>query len=236
MARKKKKSRAKENDGNQGSFSNRPFGVLRTFSGEANEDVSRAEDSDTHTESTKVEEEAPENECDDFEALMNGVDRISDSKQLADKRGEAKAPFSSMNDAELVMRQLDDLVSGKINFDIKDTDEYIEASVHELDKRTVKKLRKGEFAVQDNIDLHGYRKDEARLEVARFIEKAHLNGKRCVLIVHGRGFGSKDNIPILKEKLRAWLTRGVIGKKVLAYTSARPCDGGTGAVYVLLRG
>jgi DNA-nicking Smr family endonuclease len=56
-----------------------------------------------------------------------------------------------------------------------------------------------------------------------------------VLIVHGRGLGSKDNIPVLKEKLQAWLTRGAIGRHVLAFTSARPWDGGTGAVYVLLR-
>jgi DNA-nicking Smr family endonuclease len=56
-----------------------------------------------------------------------------------------------------------------------------------------------------------------------------------VLIVHGRGLGSKDNVPVLKEKLTAWLTRGAIGRHVLAFTSARPWDGGTGAVYVLLR-
>ena len=71
--------------------------------------------------------------------------------------------------------------------------------------------------------------------VARFIRDCHNNGLRCVLIVHGRGFGSKDNIPVLKNKLASWLTRGAIGKKVLAFTSAKPYDGGTGAVYVLLR-
>ena len=67
-----------------------------------------------------------------------------------------------------------------------------------------------------------------------FIRKSYLESKKCVLIVHGRGLGSKDNIPVIKNKLAAWLTRGSIGKKVLAYTSALPHDGGTGAVYVLL--
>ena len=57
-----------------------------------------------------------------------------------------------------------------------------------------------------------------------------------MLIVHGRDLRSKDNVPVLKEKLAAWLTRGAIGRRVLAFTSARPWDGGAGAVYVLLRG
>ena len=60
-------------------------------------------------------------------------------------------------------------------------------------------------------------------------------GHRCVLLVHGRGLHSKDNIPILKQAVRSWLERGQIARAVLAFASARPCDGGVGAVYVLLR-
>ena len=100
----------------------------------------------------------------------------------------------------------------------------------------VKKLRRGELSIQAHLDLHGFRREEARQRVAEFISRSHVEGKRCVLIIHGRGLGSRDNIPVLKEKLTSWLTRGAIGKHVLAFTSARPWDGGVGAVYVLLRG
>ena len=78
-------------------------------------------------------------------------------------------------------------------------------------------------------------RDEAQVAVSGFIEKSRLDGKRCVLIIHGRGLNSKDQIPVLKERVRTWLARGRISRQVLAFASARPCDGGTGALYVLLR-
>jgi DNA-nicking Smr family endonuclease len=134
------------------------------------------------------------------------------------------------------MRRLDDLVHGEIPFDFTGTAEHIEAHVAGLDRRLVRKLRRGEYAVQAHLDLHGMNRTEARDAVAGFVRKCHREDKRCVLIVHGRGFGSKEGIPVLKNKLAAWLTRGAIGRKVLAYASARPYDGGVGAVYVLLRG
>ena len=137
---------------------------------------------------------------------------------------------------ELVMRHLDELVHGEAAFDFTDTAEYIEACQKGVDKRLLRKLRRGEFSFQAHLDLHGFNRDQARAKVGAFIRKSALESLRCVLIVHGRGLGSKDNIPVLKNKLAAWLTRGAIGKKVLAYTSAQPYDGGTGAVYVLLRG
>lgn len=185
------------------------------------------------------EQSPPETDADEDEEsfilsqMMDGTHPIE--HKLAQKKHRIKKSIHIMNDSELVMRHLDELVHGKGNFDIADTNEYIEASISGLDKRILKKLRKGEYAVQGHIDLHGMTRDEARIEVAEFIDNSYKRNKKCVLIVHGRGLGSKDHIPVLKEKLRAWLTRGAMGKKVLAYTSARPFDGGTGAVYVLLR-
>jgi DNA-nicking Smr family endonuclease len=155
---------------------------------------------------------------------------------LAPKRVGPKPGPVLPDDSALVMQELDDLVSGVSPFDFADTEEFIEASVRGLDRRILRQLRRGEYSVQAHLDLHGMRREEARARVATFVERAHTEGKKCVLIVHGRGLGSKDNIPVLKEKLTAWLTRGAIGKRVLAFTSARPYDGGTGAVYVLLRG
>ncbi len=175
----------------------------------------------------------PDDEANILARMMDGA--IPIPHKHAEKEHRIKKGIHTFNDAELVMRHLDELVHGKGQFDIADTDEYIEASVNGLDRRIVKKLRKGEFSVQSHLDLHGMTRDKARVEVAAFIERSYRTGKKCVLIVHGRGLGSENHIPVLKEKLRAWLTRGAIGKKVLAYTSARPFDGGTGAVYVLLR-
>lgn len=172
-------------------------------------------------------------ESDVLARMMDGTVPIP--HKHAQKEHRIRDGIHAIDDEELVMRHLDELVHGKGHFDIADTDEYIEASVSGLDRRIVRKLRRGEFSIQAHLDLHGMTRDEARSEVAVFIERAYKSGKKCVLIVHGRGLGSDNHIPVLKEKLRAWLTRGAMGKKVLAYTSARPFDGGTGAVYVLLR-
>jgi DNA-nicking Smr family endonuclease len=130
---------------------------------------------------------------------------------------------------------LEALVSGEAPFDLADTDEFIEGRVPGLDPAIVRRLRKGEFAVQGHIDLHGMTREEAKHAVDAFLKKARQAGKRCVLLVHGRGIHSKDQMPILKEALRSWLATARFGRHVLAFATARPADGGGGAVYVLLR-
>ena len=164
---------------------------------------------------------------------MAGV-RPMESPPLAPKQVRARPILAESDENVLVMRELDELVHGEREFDFADTDEFIEARRADLDRRTLKKLRRGEFSFQAHLDLHGMNRREARVAVGAFIKKSCLESKKCVLIIHGRGLGSKDNIPVIKNKLAAWLTRGSIGKRVLAYTSALPHDGGTGAVYVLL--
>jgi DNA-nicking Smr family endonuclease len=137
-------------------------------------------------------------------------------------------------DAE-TLAALSDLVTGNGHFDISDSTEYVEGTVVGLDPRILRRLRRGEFAYQAMIDLHGMSSATARVEVERFIMAAVAEGHREVLIVHGRGRNSKDNVPVLKERLKSWLARGRIGRNILAFTSARPADGGAGALYVLLR-
>ena len=88
---------------------------------------------------------------------------------------------------------------------------------------------------QAHVDLHGMIADEAQPAVERFLIDAVQKGLRCVLIVHGKGLNSKDHTPVLKEKLKSWLARGRAATLVLAFTTARPHDGGAGALYVLLR-
>lgn len=177
---------------------------------------------------------APEGELLLYEEMADVTPLAEDSK-LAEKIPKARSMRVSADEDLLVMKRLDEIVHGDVPFDIADSNEYIEAAVTDLDRRAVKKLRRGEYSIQAHVDLHGMNRDEARLRVAEFIRRCRSEGKRCVLIVHGRGIGSKDNIPVLKNKLIAWLTRGAIGRSVLAFASARQFDGGTGAVYVLLR-
>jgi len=142
-------------------------------------------------------------------------------------------PFSTEDDE--VLAELDALVSGERPFEFSDSDEYIEGWVHALDPRVVRKLRKGDFTIEANLDLHGRTKEEAKPLTREFVREARRQGLRCVRIVHGRGLHSKDRSPILKEALKAWLSCGWIGSQVLAFSSAPPADGGAGAVYVLLR-
>jgi DNA-nicking Smr family endonuclease len=107
--------------------------------------------------------------------------------------------------------------------------------VADLDRRTRQKLRRGDLAIQGHIDLHGMTREEAKAALEAFVIGQHDSGHRVLLVVHGRGRNSKDGIPVLKERMSPWLSRGPLGRRVLAFCSARPCDGGTCALYVLLR-
>ncbi len=94
------------------------------------------------------------------------------------------------------------------------------------------KLRRGFWVVQAHIDLHGLISDEARQYVAEFLSDCKKRNIRCVRIVHGKGLGSRNREPVLKNKLRHWLIQK---DEVIAYAQAKPEDGGSGAVIVLLK-
>ena len=89
----------------------------------------------------------------------------------------------------------------------------------------------GEYAVRDEIDLHGMTQDEARFALGAFLAEAMLHGRRCVRVIHGKGRGSGHRGPVLKSAVNRWLRRHAA---VAAFCSARRNDGGTGALYVLL--
>ena len=99
-------------------------------------------------------------------------------------------------------------------------------------RKTMRKLSRGNFSIQAEIDLHGMTAVDARIELKSFIEHAVETGLSGVRIIHGKGLGSGLSGPVLKRKVNAWLRHW---DPVLAFVSARAVDGGTGAVYVLLR-
>ena len=99
-------------------------------------------------------------------------------------------------------------------------------------RRTMRKLARGKYSVQDEIDLHGMTVDEAKPRLVDFIDNSVRKGHLCVRVVHGKGLGSGDRGPVLKSAVNRWLRKW---DSVLAFVSARQVDGGTGAIYVLLQ-
>jgi len=101
-----------------------------------------------------------------------------------------------------------------------------------LAQNVLRDLRRGRWVTQDEIDLHGLNRDEARHRLALFLAECLHHGKRCVRVVHGKGLGSPQKMSILRQLVRGWLAQR---QEVLAYCQAKPPDGGEGALIVLLR-
>jgi DNA-nicking Smr family endonuclease len=172
-----------------------------------------------------------------FLDAMSGVTPIpEDSRRSGHGAGSAARPSRPASDeSRQVMEQLQGLVRGSVELDLTFSDEYIEGAVQGFSRKLMKKLKRGELPVQAHIDLHGMTKQDAETAVADFLLESFRSGLRCVLIVHGRGLNSPENLPVLKEGLPQWLNRGRVRRVVLAFATARPYDGGTGATYVFLR-
>ncbi|MEK6806857.1 MAG: Smr/MutS family protein [Pseudomonadota bacterium] len=101
-----------------------------------------------------------------------------------------------------------------------------------LQNTVFRKLRRGSYRVEAEVDLHGLKSEAAALEVRSFLDDCQQRDYRCVRIIHGKGLRSPNSGPVIKSKVGGWLRKRA---DVLAYVSARPVDGGTGAIYVLLR-
>jgi DNA-nicking Smr family endonuclease len=170
-----------------------------------------------------------------FASAMSDVVPLSRADTRVDGPAPAEGHARPVSEEAEALAALSDIVTGVAHFDITDTREYVEGTVVGLDPRVVRRLRRGDYSWQGHLDLHGLTVAEAREVVERFIVESFRAGRRCVLLIHGRGLNSKDQTPVLKERLKSWLAHGRIGKVVLAFATARPCDGGAGALYVLLR-
>jgi len=138
-------------------------------------------------------------------------------------------PLQQDLDDEAVMHE-----SMSDEFDIStllDVDDQLSFRRPGISTDVTRKLRKGEWSIQGQIDLHGLRSDEARNAMGQFIRDAKRMGWRCVRVVHGKGLGSPGKEPVLKSKVQRWLVQK---KEVLAFVQAKPSDGGGGALLVLL--
>jgi DNA-nicking Smr family endonuclease len=130
-------------------------------------------------------------------------------------------------------RVLDASLSDEIDLDsLLDTDDSLSWRRPSVGPDVLRRLRRGMWTIQSQIDLHGCRVDEARGALADFLRVALKRGLRCVRVAHGKGLGSKDRVPVLKAKVRGWLVQR---EEVIAFCQARPAEGGAGALIVLLR-
>lgn len=165
-----------------------------------------------------------------FRRLMAETRPLKTARRVAPVTNKPKprARFARA-DAEAVLEEslsadIDDSAAG-----LFDAMHFKRASVG---RSTMRLLARGSYAVQAEIDLHGMTLAEAKPRLEEFVRRCATNHKLCIRIVHGKGLGSGERGPVLKQAVNRWLRRWDV---VLAFTSARQVDGGTGAVYVLLR-
>ena len=159
---------------------------------------------------------------------------VRDVRPLGQAR---RAPERERRRPRAASRRADDaqVLADSLAFDAHDLD--VESGEELAFRRdgvaitVLRRLRRGDYAVRDEIDLHGMTQDEARAALGAFLAESALHGRRCLRIIHGKGLGSGHRGPVLKSAVNRWLRRH---GAVRAFCSARRNDGGTGALYVLL--
>jgi len=165
-----------------------------------------------------------------FELSIGAVTRLPDAQRVLLRADPPEPePRQRQLDEQAVLRQA---LSDDFDVDsLLETDETLSFRRVELGPETVRKLRRGHWALQGQIDLHGLRRDQAREALGAFVHESARRGLRCVRVVHGKGHGSPGREPILKSRVRRWLVQK---QEVLAFVQARASDGGAGALMVLL--
>ena len=169
-----------------------------------------------------------------FEEAMSDVVRLPQNIYTEQPTPASSAAITASDTESEIVDRLEELVRTGKGFVVADTAEYIEGTGYQVNRAVTDRLHRGEFSIQGHIDLHGLSVEEARDAFENFFKKSIAEGKRMVLVIHGRGLSSPAE-PIIKTNVYKWLTTGPWRKWVMAFTSARLCDGGAGATYVLLR-
>lgn len=154
-------------------------------------------------------------------------DRVDLSQQQPKPKTPA-TPSKTADDRSVMAALLEDLSEN----DLLETGDHLAYTADGVQRSVLRKLRSGKYSLQADIDLHGHTIEQARVVLAEFLKTSREKRHLCVRIIHGKGRRHADQAPRLKPAVNQWLQRN---KWVLAFCSARSCDGGTGAVYVLLR-
>lgn len=168
-------------------------------------------------------------EADIFADAMNGVTPIS-------ARGRDLAPAKPLLPTRNTFSEaMDEILFGKLEFSLEYTEEYVQGHILGLDPVVVEKLKAGSYSYEAHVDLHGQNMEQAYATLVGFIRHAYRNDKRHLLVVTGRGKNSPGGLPVLRERVQAWFTRDPFKRAILGFCTAKPGDGGAGALYVLLR-
>lgn len=154
-------------------------------------------------------------------------DRIDLTEQKPKPKTPA-TPSKKADDRSVMAALLDDLSEN----DLLETGEHLAYTAEGVQRSVLRRLKSGHYSIQAEIDLHGYTVQEARIELSGFLKIAREKRHLCVRIIHGKGRRHAESLPRLKPAVNQWLQRN---KAVQAFCSARDVDGGTGAVYVLLK-
>lgn len=166
-----------------------------------------------------------------FTRAAGKVQPLPDKRRAQlEKTQPAPIPVQKQLDEQAVMLEAisDDLDVATL----LDTDDALSFRRPGIGVDVPRKLRKGEWTIQREVDLHGLRREEAREALAAFIRDCARAGLRCVRVVHGKGLGSPGKEPVLKAKVQGWLIQK---NEVLAFVQAKPTQGGAGALVVLLK-
>lgn len=170
---------------------------------------------------------------DEFTAAMQDVKMIAEFRELRSENAIRPVTPAPRRDPDLeALTLLDDIAQGRRPIDLSHTQEYVEWTNPDCTGELIRKLHSGHFSIQGYLDLHGCTVGEAEEKVDAFFAESLAKGLRCVKIIHGRGLRSLQG-PRLKNALIKRLS-GRYRKNVIAYVTARQCDGGLGALYVLL--
>jgi DNA-nicking Smr family endonuclease len=169
-------------------------------------------------------------EDDEFRRALTGVKPISKPRRVPLRREPpAPVPRQTRRDERAALAES---LSGPVSLDdAMESGEELVFLREGLSRQVLRKLRRGHWVVEQNLDLHGMNRLEAASSVAEFLRRCALRGVRCARIVHGKGLGSPNREPVLKGKLRKWLA---VREDVLAYCQAPATQGGGGALLVLL--
>ena len=172
----------------------------------------------------------PMSEADDFSTAMRNVKPLN-------KKGREVPPEITpvMLTPPPVENPLQDIVDGKVEFALRETEEYVEGHVVGLDIQTIEQLQIRHFSPEANIDLHGLNSEQAYANLIDFFRGAYYKGVRVALVVTGRGKNSLNGVPVLLQKIQRWLVQEPFRRVVLAFCTAKREDGGPGALYIMLR-
>ncbi len=215
---------------------NRPFGVLEDLVKQGRIRLTSPPSPSPHPDAPRdfSMESLPSGLTDEelFEFAMRDVKSLGWSKVPLHNRPPVE--IQGQDEEQDALRALEQFVR-EGDVDIEQTAEYIEGSVQPHGRLYLDDLRSGRFSVQAHLDLHGLSLQDARFILEEFLLESVRAGYTCVRVIHGRGRHSHKHHPVLKENVHRWLCARRMSRHVIAYTSARRCDGGGGAVYVLLR-